>query len=244
MSRRKKNGAARTVVGIIQDKSGSMWSREVQTISGYNEYLQTLKKEGKGEILLTLTQFDTTFVNRYTSKPLAEVEELTSRTYVPGGATALYDAVVETIHAMEPTTRANDKVIVVIMTDGAENSSRRYRFLSDVTTVLDAKRQAGWEIIFLGAGEDAWDVGRQLGFDTAHAINYSGIDAHDHQVAFADLAVSNAMVSTSPTAQAASSYLRSSPVKSALEFKAQSEVSGGFPPPTNAPKRRKPAPKK
>lgn len=227
MSRRKKSASnPRTVVGIIQDRSSSMASRRTQTISGFNEYLETLQKESKGEVLLTLTQFNTVSTNLYTSKAIAEVEPLTLRTYQPAGATALYDAVVETIHAMDPTIRKDDKIIVVIMTDGEENSSVRHRFLYEVASVLDAKRQAGWEILFLGAGEDAWDVGRQMGFDYNHSINYSGIDAHDHSVAFRDLAVSSSLVTAGATAKAASTYLSTSPTKIALETKAQSEGVG------------------
>lgn len=237
MARRKKPGAnPRTVVGIIQDKSGSMIDRRSQTISGFNEYLETLKNEGKGEILLTLTQFDTRFINLYTSLVLSEVQPLNSSTYRPSGATALYDAVGSTIKAMEPTLRKDDKVVVVIMTDGYENSSLRWRF-HEITALLNEKRDAGWEILFLGAGEDAWDVGRSLGFDVAHSISYGTVDAHDHSVAFQEVATSNALASTGPTAQAASSYLRSSPVKVALEAKAQMEVG-------NQPPKRKRTPTK
>lgn len=224
MSRRKKSATnPRTVIGIIQDKSGSMAIRISATLSGYNEYLQTLKKEAEGDVQLTLTQFDTSVDNVFTNRKLEDCKDLTHEDYVIGGATALYDAVGKTIHAMEPTVRKDDKVVVVVMTDGQENSSLEFTF-KDITALLDKKRGVGWEIIFLGAGEDSWAVGQSLGFDYAHSINYSGIDAHDHAVAFNDLAVSNSAVTRGATAQAASQYLSSSSTKMALETKAQNEV--------------------
>ena len=224
MSRRKKRATnPRTVVLIVQDKSGSMMWRQMATIDGYNEYLETLQNESEGEVLLTLTQFDTQVRNLFTSRKLEDVQKITAEDYQPGGSTALYDATCSTIHAAEPTIRKDDKVVVVIMTDGQENSSVRYSF-RDVTQLLDEKREAGWEILFLGAGEDAWAVGRQLGFDYNHSINYGTVDAHDHTTAFADLATSNAIVTRSATAQAASAYLSSSPVKVQLEAKAKDEI--------------------
>lgn len=227
MSRRKKSAAnPRTVIGIIQDKSGSMSIRISATLSGYNEYLSTLKKDAEGEVQLTLTQFDTSVDNVFTNRKLEDCKDLTHEDYVIGGATALYDAVGKTIHAMEPTLRKDDKVIVVVMTDGQENSSREFSF-KDITALLDEKRAAGWEIIFLGAGEDSWAVGQSLGFDHSHSINYSGIDAHDHAIAFRDLAVSNSAVFRSASASAASAYLSTSDTKMALESKAQNESGTG-----------------
>lgn len=60
MARRKNKGAQpRTLVALVQDKSGSMASRREATVEGYNEYVSTLRKDAEGEVLMTLVQFDT-----------------------------------------------------------------------------------------------------------------------------------------------------------------------------------------
>lgn len=64
---------------------------------------------------------------------LDQVAELTARDYVPQGCTALLDAVGDTIRhiaAIHRYARAKDvpeKTVFVIMTDGMENASCRYR---------------------------------------------------------------------------------------------------------------------
>ena len=220
MARRKKSPQTqRTLVVVVQDKSGSMGMRREATISGFNEYIDTLRKDNTDEALVTLTQFDTRITSPYTAKPLADVPELTPETYVPGGMTALYDAVGRSIVSTEQAARKDDKILFVIMTDGAENSS--YEHTHDaILKLLEDKRSAGWEFIFLGAGEEAWNAGASLGFADAAMVNYSGIDAHDHSTAFA-LAAST----TNSYRRGVSTYetLRSSPVKARLEKKAQDE---------------------
>ena len=47
----------KTLVNFILDKSGSMYNAQEATISGFNEYLGTLKEDK--DILLSLTLFDT-----------------------------------------------------------------------------------------------------------------------------------------------------------------------------------------
>jgi uncharacterized protein YegL len=222
MGRRKKNdGVTRTIISVIQDKSGSMSSRVDATISGYNEYIQTLKKEAEGEVLLTLTQFDTRFDIVYNAKPLKEVSNLHRGTYIIGGMTALYDAVGKTVKDIEKAKRKDDKVLVVIMTDGGENSSREWNH-QKILDLLKDKRKDGWEFIFLGAGEEAWNTGQSLGFDSTTSINYGTIDVRDHIASYNVMASASAGVTKGRSSR---SFLSTSPKKIALEDKAKKEVA-------------------
>ena len=116
-----------TLVNVILDKSGSMGSCVTDTIGGFNTYKNELKKDKKSKYLLSLTLFDTSYENRHIAVSLDSVPDLTLQTYVPGGMTALYDAIGKSVAAVESNGEKYDKVLTVIMTDGEENSSREYR---------------------------------------------------------------------------------------------------------------------
>src|SRR5215210_6835075 len=112
MARRKKKATqpSRTHGIVIMDKSGSMSIRQEETRTGFNEFLQQLKKDAQGEYLLTLVQFDTAKRALYSSKPLSEVNELGPADYIPNGMTALFDAVGEGIRRVEAQVRQGDNV--------------------------------------------------------------------------------------------------------------------------------------
>lgn len=216
MGRRKKT-RNQTRVFVVQDKSGSMSFRRAETISGFNEYKETLTKDAEGEVLLSLVQFDTQVNSPFTNRKLSEVSDLTPEDYVPGGMTALYDGVGRTIKDAESSIGDDDKVLVVIMTDGAENSSREYDHEAILKRIED-KRKDGWEFVFLGAGEEAWDAGHALGIPNTHTINYGAIDANDHKTGYEVLAAATTNLTRGGNASFDSS------AKSRLESKAKAEL--------------------
>lgn len=219
MGRRRK-ARGRTRVFVVQDKSGSMDMRRSATISGFNEYVDELDKNAEGSIELSLIQFDTRVYDKYINRPLDSVDDLTPEDFVPSGMTALYDGVGRAIRTADASIGANDKVLVVIMTDGGENSSTQYSQQA-ILDLIGRRRAKGWEFVFLGAGEEAWNAGVNLGFTgqfANNAINYSALDAHDHQHVFAAAAVSTANYTRGGGAQFDVG------TKTALEDKALAEV--------------------
>lgn len=212
MGRRRKTGPTRTRVVIVQDVSGSMSDRRNATVSGYNEYIGTLRDEAEGEVLVTLTQFNQVVSPVFASKPLSAIQALQNKDYVPRGMTALYDAVGKAVRTTELQARRDDRVLVVIMTDGQENSSREYHHAA-ILELLGQKRADGWEFIFLGAGEEAWAAGQSLGFTWQNSVNY-GNDDFSHIAAFQEVAMANVAATRGATMD---SYLSTSPSKVALE---------------------------
>ncbi|MFW9872522.1 MAG: hypothetical protein ACFFG0_05415, partial [Candidatus Thorarchaeota archaeon] len=143
------------IVCII-DRSGSMASIAKDAIGGFNTFLEEQKKV-KGEATLTFIQFDTDYEIIHENKPLFDVPKLNESTFQPRGATALLDAVGKTIDSvgkrlsnMQENNRP-EKVIVAILTDGEENSSKEYT-LSKVREMITHQRDKyQWEFIFLAA---------------------------------------------------------------------------------------------
>lgn len=159
-----------TNVHFILDKSGSMTSVREATISGFNEYIQTLRKDTKSKYNLTLTVFDTEVTALEVNTPLSKVKELTSENYIPSGMTALYDAACSTIQKVKKSTAKN---LVVIMTDGEENSSKEYtqKELGKIIKDLEAKKN--WTFVFLGANQDSWNVAQKFGMKQGNVANYN-----------------------------------------------------------------------
>jgi len=110
-------------VTVILDRSGSMDAIASDVVGGFNSFLGQQRRQA-GECRLTLVQFDDRYEVVCSGVPLADVRNLTAKTYQPSGSTALLDAVGRTIDAagrrfndLEESTRP-DRVLMVIITDG------------------------------------------------------------------------------------------------------------------------------
>ena len=114
---------------IILDESGSMYSIEKQAISGVNETIQTTKsiqsKNPDMQQLITLVTFNSERINEICSCQAADtVNLITDKDYIPNACTPLYDAMGRALTKMKSQVKEDDKVLVTIVTDGYENSSR------------------------------------------------------------------------------------------------------------------------
>lgn len=232
MARRKKKSESRTLVAIALDKSFSMMDRRAETIDAMNEYINVLKTDGQGEIIATMIQFDSygfgtgpaNLEETYVNKPIADVPKIGTHNYRPRGSTPLYDAIGHVISRVEEEdTGKDDKVIVVIMTDGLENASRHHNKAS-IMELRDRKEADGWEFVYLGAGDQAWAGGQALGFRSSQTVNYGTQDKRDHKDAVY-LAASASVTTTGGLrgARASESFLTASPEKVRLENKAKRE---------------------
>jgi hypothetical protein len=161
-------------VSFILDETGSMETVRDATISGFNEYIKTLKKEKNAKsIRFTLTQFDSTHVTvLYDGVTLDKVEDRNYDNYKPGAMTPLYDAVARTIKALEGKVKGKKQsALVIIQTDGEENSSREYTH-ADVFKMIDEKKKLGWTFVFLGANQDRYIASQQFGIPIGNTMNY------------------------------------------------------------------------
>lgn len=165
-----------TEIIVVMDKSGSMGSTRDDAIGGFNTFIGEQKKVD-GEAKVTLTMFDTAYNIVHDGIPLQDVPELTGYDYVPGGMTALLDAMGRTIDAVgsrlatTPDEEKPEKVIMVIITDGEENSSTEYTHAMVMDKVNHQRDAYKWEFVFLGANQDAIKAGATIGVKCA--ANYA-----------------------------------------------------------------------
>jgi hypothetical protein len=137
-------------------------------IGGFNRFLEDQKKQ-PGRATLTYAQFDTEYELVHDGLPLQYVPALTAETFVPRGSTALLDAMGRTINAVgarlsnTPESQRPGKVIVVILTDGAENASKEFRRDKIKAMVEEQTNRWNWQFIYLAANQDAIAVGQSVG---------------------------------------------------------------------------------
>jgi uncharacterized protein YegL len=166
-----------TELVFILDKSGSMGGLEKDTIGGYNSMLEK-QKAVEGECHITTVLFDNNYELLHDRIDIRAVVPITEKDYYVGGSTALLDAIGRTIHKIVNVQKhtADDyqaeKVMFVIITDGEENSSRKYSAEKIKAQIERKKSKYGWEFIFLGANIDAVETAGRFGIGANRSVDY------------------------------------------------------------------------
>jgi len=194
----KKGPEDVTLVSLLLDESGSMDSCKGATISGFNEYIQGLKagsneKAKAGQICFTFTKFNSDGVKVvHNGIGISKVANLNDASFKPASVTPLYDAIGRTIVAIDKQIEEDKKtkkynVLMVIMTDGMENASKEYD-QKKIADLISKREKDGWTFAYLGANQDAWEVGASFGMSKGNTMTY---DTADMRAAFSTLTASS-----------------------------------------------------
>ncbi len=146
---------------IILDESLSMNPIRNDIINSINDLIKEQKSIKERPTTFTLVKFNHN-VNRFMiNNPLSEVSPLTSLSYKPNGGTALYDAIGDTIHWF----RNEKNVLMIIVTDGEENASKRYNKQQINQMIDERKVKSNWSYVYLSSDPITEVQGTQLGLD-------------------------------------------------------------------------------
>lgn len=136
----------------------------------------------------------------YADRAIADVPHLTLQ---PRGMTALYDAVGKLITdigaelAAQPDSNRPGAVVIVVLTDGHENSSVEWSHEAVHSAIGRRETVYSWDFVFLGANMDAVETGRKLGFRADRSITYEASEAGVESV-FASTAAYVSRVNAAP----------------------------------------------
>lgn len=117
--------------------------------------IERQKKEGE-KVNVTTILFDDEVEIIHDRFPIDAVQPLTDKEYFFRGCTALLDAVGQAINKIDnvqkhlPEEHRAGKVLFIITIDGLENSSTEFNY-NDIKRMIEAKKECGWEFLFLGA---------------------------------------------------------------------------------------------
>lgn len=167
---------APTFLEILIDETSSMGCVKPHTIAAFNSFIEEQRQLGES-CQVTMTKFSTYKVTTpYEMIDLAMVPALTPNTFNPSGSTNLFDTIEDRINALSATIgNIPCNVLFIVLTDGEDNQSRR----ADVNSIrrrLGERMEAGWTFVYLGAFEQALDMGLQMGFPEGNIKAFSNVE--------------------------------------------------------------------
>ena len=173
----------KVLISFIQDRSGSMSTVWEETLSGFKTYVKDMQadqqKDGEIEYLFSLTTFDTQIETPYLGIPIANVDGEELKKHGPRGGTALYDAVGKTLQAHDDDKSLTfDKAIVLICTDGQENSSREWSKTALHAAIDERIKRGNWTFTYLGTQPETWNDASSLGMGVGASATYNAANAH------------------------------------------------------------------
>jgi len=164
-----------THIYFLLDRSGSMQTIKTDIEGGFAAFVEEQQRT-PGECRVTLAQFDDRYDVVYSSVPVAQVPPLDLQ---PRGRTALLDAMGrfitsagEELAALAEPDRPGT-VIVAIMTDGYENASQEWTHPAVKALVEQQTEGYSWQFLYMGADQDAIEVGASVGVAPAASVTYA-----------------------------------------------------------------------
>ena len=162
-----------TYITFVLDETGSMGCLQNETISNFNEYINTLQNNLKNEVHFNLLMFNSSKMEWcFKDMSINDVPELNVDLYKPNHMTPLWDAVAKAIlHTEESVKNEKDaKVIMTILTDGYENMSKEFK-PKQVKEMIESHKD--WAFNFLGANIDSWFMANLLGVSRGSSSNFN-----------------------------------------------------------------------
>jgi hypothetical protein len=168
----------KTEIVVLMDASGSMHSIREDAVGGLNAFVEDQKKES-GEANLTVTFFDSNRYAKWQDGIDLQSCPVLGEEYQPGASTPLLDATGRTIEELGARLSGLDdaerpgRVMVIILTDGHENSSRHFTKEQVKGLIRQQEATYKWEFVYLGANVDAFAEGAEMGFQMDHIAGFT-----------------------------------------------------------------------
>ena len=161
-------------LNILLDISTSMYSRWHQTISGLNEYIESLRLDDHN-YKVTITEFglENEVRDLCSEADLDKVPHFDGTSYQPHGrGTALWGAVGITLKKVNTT----EPVLFVVITDGEENSSHTWNQDSVNTLIAERQKLGNYTFAYLGVAIEAWGNASAVAAFAASSCNLQSSD--------------------------------------------------------------------
>ncbi len=176
-----------THICIVLDASGSMSSIEDDTKGSFNSFIKAQREAG-GKTVFDLYQFSDEVKRLVEHVDLATFKDDLMASYNCSGCTALNDAVciaIDTLGQELAAMKEEDRpenVLMVIITDGFENASRKFTSKDVKDRIKHQTEKYNWEFQYLAANQDAFASGADLGIAQDNCVNFSASAAGMVQV--------------------------------------------------------------
>lgn len=153
---------------IILDESGSMESIKPSIINGFNELVQSIKgiqeQFPEQDHYISIVSFNG-FGNKimHFMDEVSKLNSIDSSNYKPDSMTPLYDAMGFSFTKLkkELESQTNYNVLVTILTDGEENSSKEYTG-TVIKNMIEELSEGNWTFTYIGTDHDVEKMATNL----------------------------------------------------------------------------------
>ncbi len=168
---------------LIVDSSSSMNPLTNTTISGVNEQVDSIKQLEKEfpnqKYSMDFIHFNSKVTIEYTDKEASLLEHINNENYKCSGMTALLDAIGVGVRKLNERIQSeiesgDASAVVVIITDGEENSSREYDSKKVKSMIEELQNTGRWTFTFVGANIDSVTTARSYGINAKNVMQFSG----------------------------------------------------------------------
>ena len=167
-------------VCFVVDKSGSMYSSKNDVIGGFKKVIDEQKAMQSGQCSVSLFTFNGAVREDYLGRDVHEINGLDD--YEPGGMTAMNDGIGTAIDRVGewlrdmPESERPEQNLIVIMTDGEENSSHKYTLARVKEMIKHQTDKYSWRFMYIGTDitttKDADELGIKMSAYSSRS-NYS-----------------------------------------------------------------------
>jgi len=164
-----------THMAFVVDRSGSMHPIQ-DDMNGAIKQTLTEQDQMPGRLVVDICTFDSEIDFPYNDATASEVK---GDIIEARGTTSLLDAIGLTVTrlgrklSLMPEDHRPANVIVVVVTDGQENSSREYTREGIKAMVQEQTDRWGWNFLYLAANVDAFATGQGMGFGQKMSMGYA-----------------------------------------------------------------------
>jgi uncharacterized protein YegL len=167
---------------IVLDESGSMSSKRLEVIDNMNSFIERQKalpdRAHVSLIKLGSAKAGGGVEDVWEYKDLKDVQPLTESDYNPHGFTPLLDAIgraveIADISQTNKQLSERDGILLLIITDGGENSSQKFKDNSVIKSIVENRQENNWLISYIGADIDAFSEATNYGFNAGTTLQTS-----------------------------------------------------------------------
>lgn len=186
----------RTHVAIVLDCSGSMQACRAETIAGFNEQVQAIRKSAHQEgeesgTFVTLVVFNDGVQFVHFAQPAETLSEIGPEEYQPDSLTAMLDAIGSTLVRFEREVDDGDDVnyLVITISDGEENASKEHSYESVARMIRSRQKTGRWTFSYMGANQDLSELSSRLHIPKSNTAAYRS-SPHGTAISFVSLSKS------------------------------------------------------
>lgn len=165
---------------VLLDASGSMSSMKTEAIQAVNSFIKNQQElKANDEVVFDLFTFNSESRHLINNKPIAEIHPVPEEKYTTDGSTSLYD----TIGNVLELYKTEHDVLLVVMTDGQDTSSKKFTS-KNIKSLLSQRKISpfDWETVWLGADPTVTQVGMDLGVSASASVNFGMLREYSDQV--------------------------------------------------------------